>query len=38
MGADAIYCPLSSKSIKIIADEGTPVAGHTDFVLYESLT
>ena len=35
-GADAIYCPQSSKLIKAIADEGIPVVGHTGFIPYKS--
>ena len=35
MGADAIYCPQSSRFIKAIADEGIPVVGHTGFIPYK---
>ena len=35
-GADAIYCPQSYKFIKVIADEGIPVVGHTGFIPYKS--
>tara|TARA_Y100000741_G_C18249247_1_gene556663 strand:+ start:1132 stop:1911 length:780 start_codon:yes stop_codon:yes gene_type:complete len=35
-GADAIYCPQSHKLIKVIAEEGIPVVGHTGFIPYKS--
>ena len=35
-GADAIYCPQSTRFIKAIADEGIPVIGHTGFIPYKS--
>ncbi len=35
-GADAIYCPQSSRFIKAIADEGIPVIGHSGFIPYKS--
>ncbi len=35
-GADAIYCPQSAKYVKIIADEGIPVVGHTGFIPYKA--
>ena len=36
IGADAIYCPQSTKLIKAIADEGIPVVGHSGFIPYKS--
>ena len=35
-GADAIYCPQSTRFIKAIADEGIPVIGHSGFIPYKS--
>ena len=35
-GADAIYCPQSTRFIKSISDEGIPVIGHTGFIPYKS--
>ena len=35
MGADAIYCPQSARFIKVIANEGIPVVGHTGFIPYK---
>ena len=35
-GADAIYCPQSTRFIKAIADEGIPVVGHSGFIPYKS--
>ena len=36
IGADAIYCPQSTKLIKAISDEGIPVVGHSGFIPYKS--
>tara|TARA_Y100001970_G_scaffold284159_1_gene400920 strand:- start:1503 stop:2291 length:789 start_codon:yes stop_codon:yes gene_type:complete len=36
LGADAIYCPQSSRLIKAITDEGIPVVGHSGFIPYKS--
>ena len=35
-GADAIYCPQSTKFVQAIAKEGIPVVGHTGFIPYKS--
>ena len=35
-GADAIYCPQSSRFIKAIANEGIPVVGHAGFIPYKA--
>ena len=36
IGADAIYCPQRVSLIKVIADEGIPVVGHSGFIPYKS--
>ncbi len=36
IGADAIYCPQSTRLIKAISDEGIPVVGHSGFIPYKS--